>query len=177
MAAYAGSAVPYTGELGRVLIIYYSWTGHTQDVARRIQKLTKGDLYEIETVETFKESPAFYARVKKQLKTGEYPALKEKPLNIKKYDTVFGGAPTGWYAPATPMLAFLAETDFEGKYVVPFSTQGSNFGTFFEDFNAKAKNARVLKEESFNNLNEKYDEAVDNKISLWLNGLPPVKKR
>ena len=65
----------------------------------------------------------------------------------------------------------LARMDFKGKKVVPFSTQGSNYGTFFEDFSARAQNAQLLQGASFNNLPPQYDSAVDNKINAWLNAL------
>jgi flavodoxin len=68
-------------------------------------------------------------------------------------------------------LEFLKKFDFKNKNVVPFSTQGSNYGTYFEDFKAKAKNANILKGESFNNLDSSYNEQVKNKIISWLNSL------
>ena len=40
-----------------------------------------------------------------------------------------------------PVSAF--EGDFKGKKVIPFSTQGSNPGTFLKDFTANAQNAQV----------------------------------
>lgn len=69
------------------------------------------------------------------------------------------------------MLAFLQQTDFKRKKVVPFSTQGSNYGAFFEDFEKNARNARILTGASFNNLGDEYNSAVDNKITAWLNAL------
>lgn len=171
MAPFQGSQTPYTADLGKTLVIYYSWTGHTQDIAQRIQRLTKADTYRVETEETFKKTPAFYAKVKKQLKSGEYPRLAGQPPDLDGYDVIFIGAPVWWYTAATPMLAFLRQTDFKDKKVVPFSTQGSNYGAFFEDFEKNAKNARILTGESFNNLGKEYDSAVNNKITAWLNGL------
>lgn len=175
MAPYAGNKTPYTANPGKTLVIYYSWTGNTQDIARRIQRQTGADMYEIKTEEEFKKSPAFYARIKQQLKTGQYPALQLHPLDLTPYDTVFVGSPVWWYTAATPVLAFLRQTDFQGKRVVPFSTQGSNYGTFFEDFEKQAQNARILPGASFNNVDASYNAAVDNKIITWLNGLPPAR--
>ena len=84
---------------------------------------------------------------------------------------IFVGAPIWWYTAATPGLEFLKTYDFKDRKVVPFSTQGSNFGSYFDDFAAKAKNAKILPGASFNNLSKKYDDAVDNKITDWLNKL------
>ena len=68
-------------------------------------------------------------------------------------------------------MSLLDQVDFQGKKVVPFSTQGSNAGTFLEDFKAKIKNAVVLEYASFNNIGKEYDQAVNAKIAAWLNNL------
>ena len=65
----------------------------------------------------------------------------------------------------------MKQTDFGGRIVVPFSTQGSNYGSFFADFVKEAKNAEVDTAAAFNNLPEGYEREVDNKIVSWLNGL------
>ena len=163
--------IPYTANLGRVLVIYYSWTGHTQDIAEQIAALTKGDTYRIQTQEEFKSSPAFYARIKKELSNKIYPALAGNLPDVSNYDVVFVGAPVWWYTMATPLYSFLEKMDFKNKNVIPFSTQGSNPGTFLEDFKSATKNAQVGTYANFNNVGPKYDKAVHNKIVHWLNNL------
>jgi flavodoxin len=163
--------IPYTANLGRVLVIYYSWTGHTQDIAEQIAALTKGDTYRIQTQEEFKSSPAFYARLKKELSNKIYPALAGNLPDVSNYDVVFVGAPVWWYTMATPMYSFLGQMDFKNKKVIPFSTQGSNPGTFLKDFTANAQNAQVGNYANFNNVGPEYNEAVHNKIVHWLNNL------
>lgn len=171
LTPFAGEQIPYTGKLGKVLVVYYSLTGHTQNIAEQIAHFTGGDLYRIQTQETFKLGPAFYAQVKKQLKTHEYPALSESAPDMSAYDVILVGAPIWWYTAATPVWQFWQDADFKGKKVVPFSTQGSNYGTYFEDFKKQAKNAQVLDGAAFNNVDEKYRQAETNKIISWLNGL------
>lgn len=163
--------VKLTANLGKVLIIYYSLTSRTKDVALDIQLFTNGDLYEIKPQEEIKNNASLYLTSKKQISSGNYPAIVQDFPNIDKYDMIFVGAPIWWYTAATPVLEFLKEFDFKNKKVVPFSTQGSNYGTYFEDFKAKAKNANILQGESFNNIDEKYSNAVKNKIIDWLNKL------
>ena len=125
---------------------------------------------EIETQKAFPMKPILFFAVKQQLKDKNYPALKNIP-DVSSYDTIFVGSPVWWYTAATPVLSLLNQMDFQGKKVVPFSTQGSNPGTFLEDFTAKAKNAVIQKYASFNNLGKKYDQAVNAKIAEWLNNL------
>ena len=171
MAPYFGAEIPYKASLGKCLVIYYSKTSHTQQIAQRIAHYTGADVYEIQTQKPFSKVPWLALILKRQLSTGRYPALKELPADVSGYDTVFVGAPVWWYTAATPMLAFLKQADFKGKKVVFFSTQGSNYGTFFKDVRSQAKNAVLLPGAAFNNLDASYNAAVENKIITWLNKL------
>ena len=170
MAKYSNN-VKLTANLGKTLIIYYSLTGKTKDIALQIQSLTNGTLYEIKPKEEIKSGPSIYITSKKQISSGNYPEIVNDFPDISNYDTIFVGSPIWWYTAAPVVLEFLKEFDFQNKNVVPFSTQGSNYGTYFEDFKAKAKNAIILKGKSFNNMDSKYNEQVKNKIINWLNSL------
>ena len=170
MAKYSNE-VQLTASLGKTLVIYYSLTGRTKDIALQIQSLTNADIYEIKPKEEIKQGPSLYIISKKQISSGNYPEIINDFPNIDEYDTIFVGSPIWWYTATPVVLEFLKEFDFKNKNVVPFSTQGSNYGTYFEDFKAKATNANILKGESFNNLDSSYNEQVKNKIISWLNSL------
>jgi len=108
---------------------------------------------------------------KQELTSKNYPKLQENLPNVADYDTIFVGGPVWWYTMAPALYSYLKVTDFGGTRVVPFSTQGSNFGSFYKDFADMAKNAQILPSENFNNIDEKYKEQVSNKINAWLNKL------
>ncbi len=160
-----------TKSFGKTLVIYYSMNGHTQEIANLIAQETNADTYKVDTIMPLSLSPLLYLRIRQQLKTENYPGVNTDIPVLKEYDTIFVGAPVWWYTIATPMLSFLKQVDFQGCHVAPFSTQGSNVGTFFTDFSQKARNAVVLKSESFNNLDSRYTNAVRNKVINWLNQL------
>ena len=170
MAKYSNT-VSLTADLGKTLVIYYSLTGRTKDIALQIQKFTNANIYEIKTKEEVKQGPSLYITSKKQISSHNYPEIINDFPNIEEYDTIFVGSPIWWYTATPAVLEFLKQFDFKNKNVVPFSTQGSNYGSYFEDFKAKAINANILKGESFNNLDSSYNEQVKNKIITWLNSL------
>jgi len=162
---------PLNADLGRVLVVYYSWTGHTKDIALQIAEKTNAETFEIKTVKEYK-SPAVYLESKKELASKNYPELEKGfTPDMSNYDTVFVGAPVWWYTMAPALFTFLNSTDFKGTRVVPFSTQGSNYGKFFEDFEKTAKNAKILPSENFNNVDDSFKSQVSNKINAWLNKL------
>ncbi len=169
MAPYKNLSIAYDNQLGRTLVIYYSLTGHTEEIAKEIAQQTQGDLFRIETQEPIRRFPWFYLTLKKQLLTQDYPEIKGNVPDLSQYDTIFVGSPVWWYTISTPVCSFLKQVDFKGRSVVPFSTQGSNYGTFFDDFNNMAQNAHVHSGESFNNLGSAYDSAIRNKVIHWLN--------
>lgn len=109
----------------KVLVAYYSRSGNTKAVARQIQRLTGGDLFEIQTVQAY---PSVYNELtdqaKKEIAAGYKPELKNKVENMAAYDAVFVGSPDWWgtYAPA--VSSFLSQYDFAGKTVIPFFTNG-----------------------------------------------------
>lgn len=163
--------VPLQANLGKTLVVYYSLSGHTKDIALQIADKTKADVYEIETIEIY-SSPSVYMKSKKELSSKNYPELKQGSLpDIANYDTIFIGGPVWWYTMAPAVYSFLQKVDFTGKRVVPFSTQGSNAGTFFEDFAKMVENAQILAGEKFNNMDDEYKKQVSNKINAWLNSL------
>ena len=170
MAQYAGKSAEVKKDLGKVLVVYYSLTGHTKEIADKIQTMTNADAFRLEPAEPFPTGAKLHLAVKEQLKTKKYPALKQLP-DLTGYDVVFVGAPAWWYTAATPVLSFLEQADFQGAKVAFFSTQGSNRGTFLPDVTALTKNAQILPDASFNNMGKEYDAAVNVKIADWINGL------
>ena len=170
MAQYAGKSAEVTNNLGKVLVIYYSLTGRTKDIAEKIAAKTGADLFEIKTKEQYPGGAKLYSVSKKEIKNKQYPAVEAFP-DVTAYDVVFIGAPVWWFTMAPPVFTVLKQVDFQGKKVVPFSTQGSIIGAFFEDLAAAAKNATILQSADFNNMDKKYDKLVEAKIADWINGL------
>lgn len=163
------SSVEADFKTGKTLVVFYSLSNKTRDIAQKIADLTNADLYEIKTIDKIVLNSYFYVQARQQLHKKQYPAIVEDFPDFSAYDTIFVGGPVWWYAPATPLLAFLDKADFKSRRVVPFSTQGSNYGSFFDDFQKMAKNAQLSDHAAFNNLSPKYDQAVQNKIINWIN--------
>ena len=158
-------------DFGNVLVLYYSFGGNTAEVAGRIRDMTDGSLFEIETQKPYPSAPAIYIVSGFELNNGSFPVLKETVDDFSPYDVIFVGAPVWFYTVATPMLSFLAKTDFKGKTVVPFATEGGNYGNFFVDFAKEARNANVVQGISFTNVAKTDIAILDKKISTWLEEL------
>ncbi len=145
-------------ESSRTLVIYYSQTGATEQVALEIARLLNADTLSIDVTQpydgTYDET---IARCLKERELNMVPELKETGIDPAQYDTIFIGYPIwfGTYAP--PVAALVKDVDFSGKKIVPFCTFGSGgLGASMKDLKAAlpgseicngygVRNARVAK--------------------------------
>lgn len=112
-------------ETKKILIAYFSWSGNTQVIAKQIQELTGGELFEIQTAKPYPEEYRPCTEVaKKEKEANARPALKTKPENLDAYDIIFVGYPNWWGTAPMVIWSFLENYDLEGKTVIPFCTHG-----------------------------------------------------
>lgn len=115
-----------------VLVAYFSWSGHGQQMARWISDETGADLFRIVPSESYGEDYNECAdRAKNELDNGIRPELSEHidADTMAKYDTIYLVFPVWWYDLPMPVWTFLEEYDLSGKTIIPcFSHNGSSSG-------------------------------------------------
>lgn len=121
-----------TGE-GKTLVVYYSATGNTKNVAETIVEVTGGDLFEIEPKEPYTDDDLNWtdddSRVSRE---HDDESLRDVELvsttvdDWDSYDTVYIGYPIWWGIAAWPVNGFVKANDFTGKTVIPFCTAASS---------------------------------------------------
>lgn len=154
----------------KVLIAYFSWSGNTESIAKRIQNQVGGDMFKIETAVPYPDDyqETAYGVAKKQHENNVMPELKNKG-DISGYDVIFVGTPAWWYHMAPAVKTFLSAHDFNGKILVPFITHGG--GGRYEipsDMGKLAKGAKMLG--AFDTLSDGGADA-EQEIIDWLNKL------
>ncbi len=130
----------------KTLVIYYSQTGATRQVAQEFAKLLDADTLRIDVQQpyngTYQET---IARCLQERENNELPTLNDLNIDITGYDTIFLGYPIwfGTYAP--PVAALVKDVDFTGKTIVPFCTFGSGgLGSSAKHLEAALPNAEIL---------------------------------
>lgn len=118
---------------GKTLVVYYSASGNTKDVAEKIAKITEADLFEIEPVEPYTDDDLDWtdddSRVSRE---HDDESLRDVELvsttvdNWDSYDTVYIGYPIWWGIAAWPVDNFVKENDFTGKTVISFCTAATS---------------------------------------------------
>lgn len=122
-----------TGSGSSVLVVYYSATGNTAQVAQYIVDSTGGDLFEIQPVEPYTDDDLNWTDDNSRVSQEHADeSLRDVELvadtvdNWDQYDTVFIGYPIWWGIAAWPVDGFVEANDFSGKTVIPFCTSSSS---------------------------------------------------
>lgn len=124
----------------KVAIVYFSATGTTKSVAKKLQKATKGTLVQIkaskpytkkdldytnENSRTSKEqgsaSPIYKSKIRPRIKN--ISTIKKAVKNAK---IVYIGYPIWWGEAPLIMYSMIEKVSLKGKTVVPFCTSGSS---------------------------------------------------
>lgn len=122
-----------TGSGSNVLVVYYSATGNTAQVAQYIADSTGGDLFELEPVDPYTSDDLNWTDDNSRVSQEHADeSLRDVELvadtvdNWDQYDTVFIGYPIWWGIAAWPVDGFVEANDFSGKTVIPFCTSSSS---------------------------------------------------
>lgn len=118
---------------GKTLVVYYSATGSTENVATVIADAAGADLFELEPVELYSSDDLDWTNDDSRV-TREHENESERVVelvaatvdNWDDYDTVFIGYPIWWGIAAWPVNEFIETNDFTGKTVIPFCTSASS---------------------------------------------------
>ena len=118
---------------GKTLVVYYSATGNTWGVAKKLAENLEADIFEIVPSNPYTDDDLDWnddnSRVSKE---HDDESLRDVELesttvpNFDTYDTVLIGYPIWWGLAAWPVNSFVEANDFTGKTVIPFCTSSSS---------------------------------------------------
>ena len=130
------------------LVVYFSATGHTADVAERLAETLGADTAAIVPAVPYTPHDLDW-NDKNSRSTVEMddptcrPAMKGKP-DISGYDVIYLGFPVWWYREPSIVDTFLEGTDFSGKALIPFVTSSaSGMGSIMDNIRRLAPGAKV----------------------------------
>ena len=140
------SAFAAEAEGGKVLILYFSHSGNTRQLAGMIQERTGGDIVELKTVKPYPEAyDAVVDVAKKEQQADARPEISTVLSGLDAYNTVFIGYPNWWGTIPMPFFTLLERYPLGAKTVIPFCThEGSRFGRSESDLRKLCPQARFL---------------------------------
>lgn len=113
------------------LVCYFSATGNTKNVALKVSKILKSDIFEIEPEIKYTEKDLDWTN-KKSRSSLEFanpesrPNIKNKIDQLNTYDNILIGFPVWWYKEPNIIDTFIEENDFTNKKIYIFVTSGGS---------------------------------------------------
>lgn len=162
-----------TDEDPHTLIVYFSQSGNTEQIAEYIRQDTGADIFRITTVEPYPDVlEDLYERGQTELDAGARPELAGIIENMDSYDTVFLGYPIWGGTCPMAVFSFMEQHDFTGKTVIPFCTHGgSGFSRSISDIE-KTLPADITMKKGFSVSGSRAAEAQAD-VEAWLDTLQP----
>lgn len=128
-----GESEDITKDNKKVLVVYFSATNNTREVALKIANNLNGNLFEIEPKDEYTSEDLNWTNEKSRVsREHDDDSLRNVELKTTKvdnwdsYDTVLIGYPIWWGVAAWPVDTFVKANDFTGKTVIPFCTSTSS---------------------------------------------------
>ena len=153
--------------MGKVLVAYFSASGVTAGVSKKLAGAIGADLFEIVPEQTYTNADLNWMDKKSRSSVemndrASRPAIGNKVENMEQYSTVFVGFPIWWYREPSIIDTFLEAYDFAGKTIVPFATSGgSGMGDSSNIMQSLAQDAKVVEGKRFAR------SASENELKKW----------
>lgn len=167
-SAAADESEPASEADARVLVAYFSATGHTENIARHVQTVLDADLYAIVPEVPYTDDDLDYSNDacranREQNDPDARPAIAGTSAHPEDYDVVFLGYPIWWGQAPKIIQTFLESYDWEGVTIVPFCTSGSSdIGSSAENLHALAPDADWLAGRRFG------ASATQEEVAAWV---------
>lgn len=157
-------------ENSKKIIIYYSYTGNTRMIAKKIQKKLNCDILELKPVVPYSDDyQAVVDKEQTQEAIDHQCKIQDIGIDLSKYNEIILGFPTWWYIPASLIRTFSKENDLSGKVIVPFATNAGWLGKSFKEVSRLCPNSKVENEmdivfESYSDKLKTDEKEIDNWI-------------
>lgn len=117
--------------MSKILVAYFSASGVTAKVAKKLADVASADLFEIQPKVPYTNADLNWrdqqSRSSLEMKDpSSRPEIQNRVTNMDAYDVFFVGFPIWWYVAPTIVQTFLESYDFHGKTVIPFATSGGS---------------------------------------------------
>lgn len=137
------------------LVAYFSASGVTEQLAKKLAKAIGSDLHEIVPAQKYTQADLDWTNKKSrssvEMNDKKFrPAVANRVENMEQYDMVFVGFPIWWYVAPTIINTFLEQYNLVGKKVIPFATSGgSGMGKTNQELADSCKGAELLEGKRF----------------------------
>ena len=128
----------------KALVVYYSYSGNTKNIAEHIAKELNADTAVIDTVTPYEgDYNTVVDQGHDEIRKGYKPPIKPVGADLSQYDTIILGTPVWWYTFAPAVKTFIESNNLSGKTIYPFATNGGWLGHTLKDIADECRGATV----------------------------------
>lgn len=109
------------------LVVYFSWSGNTENVAKAIQAQTDSDIFEIvPSIPYSDDYDTVVELAQQEQRDNARPEISGSIENIEQYNVIYVGFPNWWGDMPMILYTFFDTYDLSGKTIAPFCTSGGS---------------------------------------------------
>ena len=156
------------------LVVYFSWSGNTENVAKSIQNQTDSDIFKIVPATPYSDDyDTVVDLAKVEQRENARPAVADSIENIADYDVIYVGFPN-WLGDMPMILyTFFDSYELSGKTIAPFCTSGgSGLSNTVNEMKELEPNATVT---DGLHIGSSSASNPDNAVSEWLSEIGLAK--
>lgn len=128
----------------KAIVIYYSYSGNTKNIALHIAEALNADTAVIDTVKAYEgDYDAVVKQGKDEINKGFKPPIKPINIDLSQYDTIILGTPVWWYTFAPGSKDIYRKQQSCRKNNISFATNGGWLGHTLKDIAVECKGASV----------------------------------
>ena len=156
------------------LVIYFSWSGNTENVAKSIQSQTDSDIFEIVPATPYSDDyDTVVDLAQEEQRSKARPAISGTIKNIADYDVIYVGFPNWWGDMPMILYTFFDTYDLSSKTIALFCTSGgSGLSGTVNEVKSLEQNATVT--EGLH-IGSGSSSNPDKAVSEWLNDIGLAK--
>ena len=163
-----------TETVSKSLVVYFSWSGNTENVAKSIQSQTDSDIFEIVPSTPYSDDyDTVVDLAQEDQRSNARPAISGSIESIEQYDVIYVGFPNWWGDMPMILYTFFDTYDLSGKTVALFCTSGgSGLSNTVNEVKGLEPNATVT---DGLHIGSSSASNPDDAVSEWLNNIGLAK--
>ncbi|WP_276882788.1 flavodoxin [Campylobacter cuniculorum] len=114
----------------KILVVFFSASGITREVAHTLAKAAQADIYELVPQNPYNKADLDWtneqSRTSLEMRDKASRPKIANNIDISGYEVIFLGFPIWWYTAPHIVNTFLESQDFSAKIIVPFCTSGGS---------------------------------------------------
>lgn len=111
----------------RVVVVYYSRSGHTESAVRELARVFDADVVQIECSSYPRSLAGWWRAARDARRQSRHVPISHPQVDLGRYDLIVLGSPIWFFHPAPPLRSFVEDHRFHSRPVLLVTTGNTSF--------------------------------------------------